>query len=198
MPESDTLREASREYTPRRVMLTYEDYCRMPSGNRYELVEGDIRMTPSPSVFHQRISRRIEKVLLEWVERHELGEVLHAPIDVVLSEHNVVQPDILYVARERLGIIKEANIQGAPDLVVEILSPSDAEWDRVTKRRVYARFGVREFWIVGPESRNIEVCVFRDCELKTFQVYPPGTRLSSPLLNDFTLDVAEVFREVQA
>lgn len=198
MPESDTLREASREYTPRRVMLTYEDYCRMPSGNRYELVEGDIRMTPSPSVFHQRISRRIEKVLLEWVERHELGEVLHAPIDVVLSEHNVVQPDILYVARERLGIIKEANIQGAPDLVVEILSPSDAEWDRVTKRRVYARFGVREFWIVGPEGRNIEVCVFRDCELKTFQVYPPGTRLSSPLLNDFTLDVAEVFREVQA
>jgi len=179
-------------------MLTYEDYCRMPSGNRYELVEGDIRMTPSPSVFHQRISRRIEKVLLEWVERHELGEVLHAPIDVVLSEHNVVQPDILYVARERLGIIKEANIQGAPDLVVEILSPSDAEWDRVTKRRVYARFGVREFWIVGPEGRNIEVCVFRDCELKTFQVYPPGTRLSSPLLNDFTLDVAEVFREVQA
>lgn len=198
MPESDTLREASREYTPRRVMLTYEDYCRMPSGNRYELVEGDIRMTPSPSVFHQRISRRIEKVLLEWVERHELGEVLHAPIDVVLSEHNVVQPDILYVARERLGIIKEANIQGAPDLVVEILSPSDAEWDRVTKRRVYARFGVREFWIVDPEGRNIEVCVFRDCELKTFQVYPPGTRLSSPLLNDFTLDVAEVFREVQA
>lgn len=198
MPESDTLREASREYTPRRVMLTYEDYCRMPSGNRYELVEGDIRMTPSPSVFHQRISRRIEKVLLEWVERHELGEVLHAPIDVVLSEHNVVQPDILYVARERLGIIKEANIQGAPDLVVEILSPSTAEWDRVTKRRVYARFGVREFWIVDPEGRNIEVCVFRDCELKTFQVYPPGTRLSSPLLNDFTLDVAEVFREVQA
>lgn len=198
MPESDTLREASREYTPRRVMLTYEDYCRMPSGNRYELVEGDIRMTPSPSVFHQRISRRIEKVLLEWVERHGLGEVLHAPIDVVLSEHNVVQPDILYVARERLGIIKEANIQGAPDLVVEILSPSNAEWDRVTKRRVYARFGVREFWIVDPEGRNIEVCVFRDCELKTFQVYPPGTRLSSPLLNDFTLDVAEVFREVQA
>lgn len=195
MSDSHLIRETAPAYvTKGGPRLTYEDYCRAPAGLRYELVEGDLRMTPSPSTIHQKISGRLEKVLREWVEGHELGEVYYAPTDVVLSEHNVVQPDILYITRERLGIIKEANIQGAPDLVVEILSPNSLEWDRVTKRHLYAKYGVREFWVVDPEGRTIEVAVLREGELATLQVYPVGAMLVSPLLPGFQMPIDQVFR----
>ena len=191
----DVLKETALQYAPADLRLTYEDYCRIPFGERYELVEGELRrMTPSPTVFHQKISGRIEKALREWVDEHNLGEVYDSPIDVVLSEHNVVQPDILYISRERLGIIKEACIRGAPDLVVEILSPSTVEWDRVIKRRIYSRYGVREFWIVDPEGRSIEVASHNGRELATVQVYPLGTTLVSPLLDGFELEIDGVFR----
>ncbi|NPV80578.1 MAG: Uma2 family endonuclease [Firmicutes bacterium] len=189
------LKETALQYAPADLRLTYEDYCRIPFGERYELVEGDLRkMTPAPSVFHQKVSGRIERALRHWVEDHDLGEVYYSPIDVVLSEHNVVQPDILYISRERLGIIKDACIQGAPDLVVEILSPSTAELDRVTKRRIYGRYGVREFWIVDHEGRSIEVAAHNSRELATVQVYPLGTTLESPLLDGFKLKIDNVFR----
>ncbi len=194
MPEQDKVREPGTKYDSPATRLTYEDYCRMPAGLRYELVEGDIRMAPSPSVFHQEVSKRLEKLLLEWVEGQGLGMVYDAPLDVVLSEHNVVQPDLLYVSRERLGIIKEANIWGAPDLVVEILSSSTAEWDRVTKRRAYERYGVKELWLVDLDGRSVEVAARRDAALETVQVYPLGTTLSSPILPGLVLDVNLLFR----
>ncbi|MCL4515315.1 MAG: Uma2 family endonuclease [Firmicutes bacterium] len=189
MQKPDEIREVAQKYDTSVVRLTYEDYCRMPAGLRYELVEGDLRMTPSPDVFHQKISKRLQRVLLEWIEDRGLGEVYDAPLDVVLSNHNVVQPDLLYVAKERLGIIKESNIQGPPDLVVEILSDSSVEWDRVTKRQVYAKYGVRELWLVDPKGRTIEVATLQGHELATFQVYPTGTILNSPLLPGLTLNV---------
>ncbi|HHY93624.1 MAG TPA: Uma2 family endonuclease [Firmicutes bacterium] len=177
--------------------LTYEDYCRMPSGNRYELLEGDIRMTPSPSVTHQEISKRLEIQLVNWIEGRGLGKVFHAPIDVILSHRNVVQPDVLYVCKERLGIIREANIKGAPDLVVEILSPSDEDWDRVTKRQVYARYGVREYWLVDPVGKSVEVAHWQDGELVTVQVYGEGATLTSSILPGLTIDVGPLFRPWQ-
>lgn len=174
--------ETAPQYIPPELRLTYEDYCRMPPGERYELLEGDLRkMTPAPSVLHQKVSGGIEKALRQWVDGHSLGEVYDAPIDVVLSEHNVVQPDILYT------------IQGAPDLVVEILSPSTVELDRGTKRRLYARYGAREYWIVDPDGRSIEVTSHNGRELATVQVYPSGTTLASPLLKEFVLEIDWVF-----
>ncbi|MBC7083733.1 MAG: Uma2 family endonuclease [Firmicutes bacterium] len=197
-PNQERNREVVSETAPQYILpelrLTYEDYRRMPSGERYELLEGDLwKMTPAPSVLHQKVSGRIEKALRQWVDDHNLGEVYDAPIDVVLSEHNVVQPDILYICKERLGIIKEAYIQGAPDLVVEILSPSTVELDRVTKRRLYGRYGAREFWIVDPDGHSIEVTSHNGRELATVQVYPLGTTLASPLLKGFMLEIDWVF-----
>lgn len=194
--DTDKLKETAPQYVPAELRLTYHDYCQIPLGarDRYEIVEGELRqMTPAPSVLHQRISGRIEKALRQWVEDGDLGELLHSPIDVVLSEHNVVQPDILYVSRERLGIVREANIWGAPDLVVEILSPSTAEWDQGLKRRVYGRYGVREFWAVDPEAGSIEVAANNGRELATVQVYSSGMVLRSPLLGGFALEVDKVF-----
>ncbi len=171
MKEPERAKETAAQYLDGRVRLTYEDYCRMPAGLRYELVEGDPRMVPSPSVRHQKISQRLERPLLERVEDAGRGTVLDAPCDVVLSEHNVVQPDLLFVAKDRLGIIGEANIQGAPDLVIEILSKDSEPWDRVTKRRTYARYGVRELWAPGG---------FPD--LVTVATYPAGVTARGPLL----------------
>lgn len=194
MQKPDEVREVAPKYDTSLERFTYEDYLRTPEGLRYELVEGDLRMVPLPNVFHQKISKRLQHILLEWIEGRGLGEVYDAPLDVVLSEHNVVQPDLLYVSRERLGIIKQANIWGAPDLVVEILSANTAEWDQVNKRQVYAKYGVRELWIVDPEGRTIEIATLQGHELATLQVYPTGTILNSPLLPGLALDVTGIFR----
>ncbi len=175
--------------------LTYEDYCRMPAGERYELVEGELRVVPSPTVFHQELSKRLQFLLIRWVEERHLGKVYNAPIDVLLSEHNVVQPDLLCVLREKLEIIRKANIQGAPDLVVEILSPSTEEWDRVTKRQVYAKFGVRELWFVDPAGRSVEVACLTVGDLRTVQTFAAGATLTTPLLPGFVVDIDELFRE---
>lgn len=190
--------EAPRD-AGRKVLLTYEDYCRTPDGVRYELVEGDLRMTPSPSVSHQEVSKRLIMLLVERLERRGKGKVHHAPCDVVLSQHNVLQPDLLFVSKERLGILGKAAIEGPPDLVVEILSESTERWDRVTKRSVYARFGVRELWLVDPEAKTIEVASLvtsgGEPELATVGLYPAGTMARSPLVPEFEVNVSELFAE---
>lgn len=107
----------------------------------------------------------------------------------------MVQPDLLCVLRERLGIIHKANIEGAPDLVVEILSPSTNEGDRVRKRKVYAQYGVRELWLVDPETRSIELATRNGSELATTNVFSEGTTPTSPALGGFALSISEFFRE---
>ncbi len=194
MPGPDKVKELAVKYDTPETRFTYEDYCRMPAGLRYELVEGDLRMVPSPSVSHQRVSKRLQRLLVEWIEDQGLGEVFDAPMDVVLDQHNVVQPDLLFISKERLGIITKPNIQGAPDLVVEILSPSTAEWDRATKRRAYEKYGVQELWVADPEGQTIEVAARKEARLETIQVYPRGTTMTSPVLPGFALDVDHLFR----
>src|SRR5215218_2890448 len=113
---------------PRR--LTYDDYLLFPEdGQRHEVLDGEHYVTPSPFVQHQRISGRLYKPLSSWVEERQLGEVLYAPVDVVLSLHDVAVPDLVYISNERAGLVTDKNIQGAPDLVIEIISPSTRRMD---------------------------------------------------------------------
>lgn len=194
MTGPDRIGEATPEYIRPSPLLTYDDYCHIPPGHqRYELIGGAIRVVPSPSVSHQEVSKRLLMALAGWVEGHGLGKVYDAPLDVVLSEYDVVQPDLIYVSKDRSNIIKEANIWGAPDLVVEILSPGTARWDQGIKRQLYARFGVRELWLVDPRARSVEVATLKDGALLTSQVYCVGATLTSPLLPGFTLDVERLF-----
>lgn len=195
MGAPDKAHETAPSYGSGRVLLTYDDYCRTPDDVRYELIEGELLIVPSPNVYHQRISGQLERILRDWIEPRGLGEILDAPLDVVLSEHNVVQPDILYVSRDRFEIIKEANIWGAPDLVVEILSPSTSERDRVKKRRVYALYGVEELWLVDPENKTVEVASRREAEFVTMQIYPMGATLVSQVLTGLTIQVDDIFPE---
>jgi len=140
------------------VSLTYEDYAALPNdGRRYELLEGDIDVTPAPSMGHQRSSRNLERILLDHVRRHKLGAIYDAPVDMILDARTVAQPDILFVAKDRLGIISPRGVEGAADLVVEILSPATRRVDRTTKMRVYAKAGVLEYWIVDPEAKTFEL-----------------------------------------
>lgn len=114
-------------------------------------------MAPAPNRYHQDISRNLEYILLEYLDEHPIGKLYHAPFDVYLDDHNVFQPDILVVLNEHLSILTDAGAEGAPDFVVEILSPKTARLDRDNKRRVYATSGVRELWIIAPEPRTVEV-----------------------------------------
>lgn len=140
-----------------KIRLTYDDYAVLPDdGKRYEIIEGELHMTPAPTTRHQRISIRIERVLLDCLVDNGQGEVLDAPIDVLLDPENVVQPDIVFIRRENADMIGEKNIQGSPDLIIEILSPSTRRKDVLVKSALYARFRVPFYWIVDPDLDRIE------------------------------------------
>ena len=139
------------------LRFTYRDYCQLPEDRRCELIEGDCIMVPAPSPAHQEIVIRLLLELREHVSREGLGRVLMAPCDVYLSRHDVVQPDILFIGAQRQGMIEEKLIRGAPDLLVEVLSSSSQARDREMKRKLYGRFGVREYWLVDPERRRVEI-----------------------------------------
>jgi Uma2 family endonuclease len=140
-----------------RAMLTYRDYEVLPrDGRRYEIHDGKLSVTPAPTPQHQILSARLFIVLSRWVEASHAGLLLYAPLDVILSDTTIVQPDIVYLAPDRLHLVSRRGIEGPPTLAVEILSPSTRAIDRVTKPRVYARHGVPHLWLVDPETRAVE------------------------------------------
>ena len=177
------------------IKFTYEDYKNLPESEtqRYELLEGELVMVPAPSFEHQSISIHLEVRLYEFVRRRDLGIVLDAPLDVVLSEENVVQPDILFISKARRKIIHKEEIRGAPDLVVEILSPYTAGRDRTLKKKLYARYGVKEYWLVDPEEKTIEVLKLGQRGFERFAVYKRPDTLQSPLLAGLQIPLREVF-----
>jgi Uma2 family endonuclease len=178
-----------------KIRLTYEDYAKTPDDERYELLDGELVMAPSPGEVHQGVVMELGTALHTFVKGRGLGRVYGAPFDVVLSDTNVVQPDVIFVSRERLGIITHANIQGAPDLAVEVRSPSTAYRDLTIKRRLYAEHGVKEYWMVDPEARTITVLLLRNGDFEEVGIYQKGQTLSSPTLEGFTLNLDEIFRD---
>jgi Uma2 family endonuclease len=140
-----------------KLLLTYRDYAALPDdGRRYELYEGEIEVTPSPSTRHQAVSRNLVMLLGAYLKEKNRGVLFHAPVDLILSDTTVLQPDLLMVARGRENIISQRGIEGPPDLVIEVLSPSTAARDRAGKAQLYARYGVRHYWLVDPDARRIE------------------------------------------
>lgn len=137
---------------------TYDEFARLPDdGNRYEVVSGDLCMTPSPRPIHQRIVTRLSTLLDQFTVQHGLGCVLSGPVDVLFAEGDYLTPDVVFVRREREGIISDRGVEAAPDLVVEVLSRSTAGRDRGVKRQRYAWFGVPEYWVVDTDARQVEV-----------------------------------------
>ena len=176
------------------VRLTYEDYANTPDDERYELINGELIMAAAPNEPHQEISMLLGWQFIPAVQRG-LGRVYAAPFDVVLSDHDVVQPDLLFVLKENEHIITRANIQGAPDLVVEILSPSTSRRDWNEKRDLYAKYGVGELWIADPDERVVWVMALRDGEYEVVGKYGDTQTFRSPTLAGVTIDLREVFGE---
>ena len=143
--------------SPRQAVLTYHDYAALPDdGRRYEIHDGELSVTPAPSPQHQICAANLFRILDSHVRSHGLGLVLFAPLDVILSDTSIVQPDLVYLASGGLGAVSRRGIEGPPTLAVEILSPSTTAIDRATKHDLYARHGVPFFWLVDPEARLIE------------------------------------------
>ena len=173
--------------------FTVADYMATPEGARYQLLDGELILAAAPNTRHQRISIRILVALQRFVAADELGEVFYAPTDVVLSDTDVAQPDILFVSNARSGIITEANLQGAPDLVVEILSPGTARHDRGYKVALYGRHGVRECWLVDPEAETVEVLTQDDQDLRLTATFARGEILPSLTLTGLEIELEAVF-----
>jgi len=179
--------------------LTYDDLEAIPlerAGDRHELIDGELVVTPSPIPVHQIISANIEYALARLVRESGLGLVLHAPVDIRFTPENVLIPDIIYIAQNRLHIIGLKVIDSAPDLVVEILSPGTRRRDQETKRALYARFGVQEYWIVDPDARSVTVLVLVG---DIFEPMPAaeGGVIASRVLPGFTLALNDVFAGVK-
>ncbi len=175
------------------LKLTYEDYRLTPDDMRYELLDGELVMAPAPNRAHQSICLELGVLLHTFVKERGLGDVFIAPFDVVLSDLDVVQPDLLFVSNEQAHIVTEDNVRGPPDLVVEILSPSTAERDRTLKRARYAQHGVREYWLVDPDARTVTVLLLEEGIFVEVACYGAGQLLTSPTLAGFTTNLDEVF-----
>lgn len=138
--------------------LTYDDYMELPDdGKRYELIDGELILSPSPSARHQRVLIRLLVILNAYVGKHGIGEIFCAPLDVVLTPINVVEPDLIFISNKRTGVVVDHHIHGAPDLLIEILSDSNRRHDEIVKRVLYEHHGVDEYWIVDPDVERIRV-----------------------------------------
>lgn len=178
--------------------LTYEDYAAFPDdGRRHEIIDGEHYVSPSPRTKHQDILGRLFAILRGHVLASGSGRAYCAPLDVVLSEIDVVQPDLFFISRERGSIVTEANIQGAPDLVIEILSESTRRIDEVVKRKRYEHFGVKEYWIIDPVLDTIKIYRREDAGFTRVAELSveTGGRIETPLLPGFAIEVADIFRD---
>ena len=194
MPGSDDVRLA----TPG-VKLTYDDFVLFPDdGKRHELIDGEHYVTPSPSTKHQRILGNLHFLVRAWLETHAIGQVFFAPYDVVFSEFDVVEPDLLYLSQERAAaVLTPLHVRGVPELVVEIASKGTRKRDETIKRRLYERTGVTEYWVVDPAIdvvrvyRRAEAGFARPVELAR----EAGDVLTTPLLPGLELPLSRIFAE---
>ncbi len=175
--------------------LTYDDLESIPverPGDRHEIISGELVVTPSPAPMHQIVSRALFRLLDRHVSAGELGEVLYAPVDIRLTPENVLIPDIIFIARGRLHVIGSNTIDAPPDLIVEILSPGTRRRDLTTKRDLYARFGVQEYWIVDPDARTVTVLALTGDRYEQVPLTDEGI-IQSRILAGLALAPAAIF-----
>lgn len=176
------------------LKYTHSDLLAMPDdGKRREIIDGEFYVTPSPVNYHQKILLNLSFMFCKFLETHPFGEVRFAPLDVILSEYDVLEPDLLYISNEHKDYLQDW-VRGAPDLVVEILSPATEARDRGLKLKVYARYGVGEYWIVDPAARAIEVYRLASQGFLLATRCGKGSALETPLLPGFSLPIDTIFR----
>ena len=177
-----------------KIVLTYEDYVLLPNDrNRYEILEGELTATPAPSIKHQIASGNLFVLLAHYIKQRDLGKLFHAPIDLILESTSVLQPDLLFVSKARQRIITEKAIEGAPDLVIEILSPGTSRTDRVTKAQIYARHSVPAYWIVDPDQEAIETYLLESDGYRLVATLQGKTPMAAPPFTELEIAARDVF-----
>ena len=172
---------------------TYADYCVLPQDyNRHEIIEGDHIVTPSPTSKHQLVLMRLSSLLESHVRSRDLGLLLPAPLDVLFAPTSVVQPDLIFVRKDRKHIITKANIQGAPDLLVEILSPSTGAIDRGGKMELYAKYGVPHYWILDSGRMTLEMYELKDQEYRLIAQFGPQAKAECVLFPGLAIPMADL------
>ena len=177
-----------------RIRLCYDDYVGLPAdGRRYEILDGELFVTPAPSSRHQQVSINLGSLLVQHVRAHQLGRILYAPIDVIFEPTTVAQPDSVFIRAERDAIVADRGIEGPPDLVVEILSPFSARQDRITKAALYARFGVLHYWILDPDARTFELYGLAGDAYQLLARESGDAKIHPALFPGLAIDLLEVF-----
>jgi len=179
-------------------LLTVEDYEFFKNdGNRHEIIGGIHIMTPAPGTKHQNIVRILTAKLSIYLDSARTGIIFVSPIDVVISRFDVVQPDIIYIGREKRSIITEKNIQGVPDLIIEILSEGSLREDRLIKRKLYEKCGVAEYWIIDPFGDSAAIYTRMGDRLKKTLEFEGEDVLESPFFPGFALSLPELFAPLE-
>jgi Uma2 family endonuclease len=171
---------------------TYEEYYKLEDEQRYEIIDGQLLMTPAPYTWHQDWLGDLNDLVRSFVKKNKLGRLFFAPVDVVLDEENTVQPDLVFVAAKNVGIIEPRAIFGTPDLLVEVVSPSSVRRDRIQKMKLYARFGVKEYWIGDAAKRSLEILTLTEGRYVLRCSAKEKGKLSSLVLTGLKFDLAEV------
>jgi Uma2 family endonuclease len=194
MSGKDAMRPANPD-----VKLTYDDFLLFPDdGKRHELIDGEHYVTPSPNTKHQRVSGNLHWLLRSFLQEDPVGQVFYAPFDVVFSDFDVVEPDLLYMSNERAReVLTAQHVKGTPDLVIEIGSPGTRKRDETIKRRLYERSGVLEYWVIDPELDIVRIYRRGDGRFgKPHELsLEAGDVLTTPLLPGCELPLAQVFKE---
>lgn len=187
--------DKSKSYIIKEGGLTYDDYASLDDGNRYELVGGQLElMSPAPSVLHQLVSFEMQKMIARSCETDYI--IISAPVDVILSSTEVRQPDIVLIYRKRMDILSKRGVEGAPDLVVEILSPSTLKRDKIDKLKTYACFRVPEYWIVEPETGILEQYVLQEERYELVNIFQGDEPVTSPNVPCISFTMAAIMDNI--
>ncbi len=181
------------DFISEKPQATYEDYSKTPEGGKYQLIGGEIIEMTSPTPYHQEILQNLNYYLSIFVRENKLGKIYIAPTDVYFSKTETYQPDILFLLGENLDKLKEKKIEGAPDLVIEILSPSTGYYDVKYKKSVYEKFGVKEYWIVDPKDKTVEIYENTNGKFLLISDLTKANIAKSKLLAGFEVELSRIF-----
>jgi len=188
------VKEAVATYHVPKKVYSYQDYFELPDdGNKYEIIEGELIMSPAPYTIHQDVMLNIAVDLVNFVRKTKIGKIYVAPTDVVISDINVVQPDILFITSEKLQIITAKNIKGVPDLIIEIISPATGYYDLSGKKDLYEKIGVSEYWIIDPMKQRVDIYYHSGKKFELSQRLEKEGQITSHVLKGLQINLKKIF-----
>ena len=179
---------------PGPIRLTYEDYVDLPDdGRRYEILDGELEVSPAPAPKHQAVSRNLLWIVHGHVQERGLGSVYYAPIDVILTDTSIVQPDLVFIDAARASIVSRRGIEGPPDLAIEILSSWSVRRDRIAKAALYARYGIRHYWVMDPDARTLEIYEADGAQYRSVERHEGHATVRTAVFPDLEIDLGRVW-----